>query len=57
MNDSDFLNKIHDPHFPYQNAGAHAPLWVDQALAAQLLREHGQSGRVIPHPDIKMIRR
>jgi hypothetical protein len=32
----------------------HVPMWVHPKLAHQLLMQHGETGHVIPHPNINL---
>jgi hypothetical protein len=51
---TDFLQKLHNPHFPHKGAGTHVPMWVTPELAKELMLRHGKSGHAIPHPNIDL---
>ena len=50
----DFRRKVENPNFPESGSGMHVPLWVSQDLAHKILKQFGESGHVIPHPDIDL---
>ena len=51
---TDFLQKLNNPNFPEQGAGAHVPIWVSPKLAQDILKSHGHTGHAIPHPRINL---
>lgn len=57
MSDTDFLQKLHNPHYPHQGAGVHVPVWLSPKVARDVLAQHGQTGHAIPHPDLKLFRK
>ena len=54
VNNTNFIQKIHNPNYPTPGTGTHVPMWLSPKLAQSVLAQHGQTGHAIPHQNLDL---